>query len=181
MNEKKSKLLDEKGRLFGKVNVIDLLVLLLIAVVAVVVVMKFTGRSEGLPSTAQASEIEYTVIVYRIAPDVYDAIAAEVALGGEHAQLMAGGEMIAGSYVTAVTSKPHELSAVLEDGSVVSSVEGPYVDAIFTIRATIVNAVTQEVGTQEVRIGKGHIVKTKTFELNGGIILSCKPVETPAA
>ncbi len=176
MNEKKNRLLDEKGRLFGKINLIDLLVVLLILAVAVVAVLKLTGRADGLPGAAQQSEIEYTVIVYRVAPEVYASVENEVALGGEHTQLMAGGQLLSGQ-VTAVTSQPHELAVPLEDGSMVSSPEPPYVDAIFTIRATISNPITQEVGTQEVRIGKGHIVKTKTFELTGGIVLTCAPVE----
>ena len=33
---------------------------------------------------------------------------------------------------------------------------------------------TSELGTQEIRVGKSHIVKTTTFELEGGIITSCE-------
>ena len=31
-----------------------------------------------------------------------------------------------------------------------------------------------ELGSQEVRVGKTHIVKTTHFELNGGIVLTCE-------
>ena len=41
-------------------------------------------------------------------------------------------------------------------------------------QANVVNAVTNEVGTQEVRIGKTHIVKTVHFELSNGIITTCE-------
>lgn len=180
MSEKKGKIIDEKGKLFGKVNIIDLIVLLLIIGVAVVVALKLTGRGGALPGDAQASQIEYSVVVYRVAPEVYRAVEAEVAQGGEHTQLMANGAMLDGSEVLSVTSRPHMESVSMEDGSLTTSQEGAFVDAIFTIRATILNATTQEVGTQEVRIGKSHIVKTKTFELVNGIILDCKTVE-PAA
>ena len=37
----------------------------------------------------------------------------------------------------------------------------------------MVNVITTEIGTQEVRIGKTHIVKTDKFELANGTILSC--------
>ena len=62
----------------------------------------------------------------------------------------------------------------------VASEQPGYVSVNFTIRATITNPITQAVGTQEVRIGKTHIVKTKTFELVNGIVQTCEPVE-PAA
>ena len=53
-------------------------------------------------------------------------------------------------------------------------VENDGLDLTFTIQANVVNAVTNEVGTQEVRIGKTHIVKTVHFELTNGIITTCE-------
>ena len=40
-------MLDEKGRLFGKINIIDLLVVLLVLVVAAVVAIKLLGGGDG--------------------------------------------------------------------------------------------------------------------------------------
>lgn len=178
MTEKK-KFIDEKGRIFGKVNIIDLIVLLLILAVAVIVGLKLLGKGAVVPGEQPGSltQLEYTVVVYRVAPEVYAAVEEEIALGGDHAGLMANGEMLAGSYVMDVTSRPHTEPVPKDDGTLATSQEPGYVDAIFTIHATTANSVTQAVGTQEVRIGKSHIVKTKTFELINGIILSCKTVE----
>ncbi len=173
----KKKLIDEKGKLFGKINIIDLIVLALIIAVAVLLGMKLMGRGSGLPSTGVGTELEYSVIVYRVSDDVYREIEKEIALGGDHVGLMANGEMLAGSYVKSATSRPHMESVPMEDGTLVRSEEAGYVDATFTIRAVISNTITQAVGTQEVRIGKSHIVKTKTFELTNGVILTCAPVE----
>ena len=182
MNEKKGKVFDEKGRLFGKINIIDVIVLLLIVVVAVFLALKFTGKSKGMPGEAQTSQIEYSAIVYRVTPEVYQSVAAEVALGGEHAQLMADGAMLANSQVLSVRSQPHMEGVSLDDGTIVMAQEGSYVDVIVEMRAEIQNSITQKVGTQEVRIGKSHIIKTRTFELVNGIILTCEPVvATPAA
>ena len=46
-------------------------------------------------------------------------------------------------------------------------------DLIFTIECNVVNSITTEIGTQEVRVGKIHTVKTDKFELTNGIILDC--------
>lgn len=182
MNEKKGNMFDEKGRLFGKINIIDIIVLLLIVAVAVFLVLKFTGKSEGMPGEAQTSQIQYSAIVYRVAPEVYQAVEAEVALGGQHSQLMADGAMLANSEILSVTSRPHVEGVSMEDGTIVMAQEGNYVDVIVEMRAEIQNPITQKVGTQEVRIGKSHIIKTRTIELVNGIILTCEPVaETPAA
>ena len=45
---------------------------------------------------------------------------------------------------------------------------------VFTIEGTVKDNLTSELGTQEIRVGKTHIVKTTTFELEGGCITSCE-------
>lgn len=180
MNEKKGKVCDEKGRLFGKINVIDLLVILLIVAVAVIAVIKITGRGLGLPGESSISWIEYTVKVPLVQESVYQAVKAEVDGGGEGAQLMADGLMLEGR-ITKISSEPFMLPVERADGVIVTSEQPGYVTVNVTIQAAISNQVTQKVGTQEVRIGKNHIVKTRTIELVGGVIQTCVPIDTPAA
>ena len=40
-------MIDEKGRLFGKINIVDLIVILVIVIAAVGVGMKFLGGGNG--------------------------------------------------------------------------------------------------------------------------------------
>ena len=47
-------------------------------------------------------------------------------------------------------------------------------DLVFTIEGTIQNTVSSELGSQEIRVGKSHIVKTDLFELEHGVITSCE-------
>jgi hypothetical protein len=48
------------------------------------------------------------------------------------------------------------------------------VDLTFTIVGYVENDIKTEIGSQEVRVGKSHIVKTTHFELNNGVILTCE-------
>lgn len=176
MAEKK-KFIDEKGKFFGKINVIDLIVLALIAVIVVVLGMKLANRASGLPTEGEGVHLEYTVLVSRVSQEVYDSVAQQVAAGGESNTLMANGDMLTGCTVKSITSAPHREAVEKADGTIVLSDEPGYVDATFAIEAVITNRVTQAVGTQEIRIGKSHIVKTKSYELINGIILTCETVE----
>ena len=54
-------------------------------------------------------------------------------------------------------------------------------DLVFTIEGSVKDNLTSELGSQEIRVGKTHIVKTTTFELENGVILSCERLETEAA
>ena len=47
-------------------------------------------------------------------------------------------------------------------------------DLTFTVEATVPDAATNELGTQEVRIGKSHNLKTTHFEFASGIITGCE-------
>ena len=164
-------MLDEKGRLFGKINIIDLLVLLLIVAVAIVVGIKLLGGG-GLLSedTTQGGTITYTVKVSGVDPDVYDAIK-----GYKGDKLMASGTVIAGSEIVDITSEPHDASVTLDTqpGALQLPLDEGLLDLTFTIKAQVPDVITNEVGTQEVRIGKIHLVKTVHFELTDGVVTSC--------
>lgn len=169
------KLVDERGKLFGKLNIIDLLVILLLIVAVALIGWKVT-RKDGA-SNASRTILTYTVEVEGVDKEVYEGIKAYVpGESGIGDQLMANGEMV-DAYVTNVTATPHEGGITMTDvnGTTLTfPVEEDTLDLTFTIQANVVNAVTNEVGTQEVRIGKTHIVKTVHFELSNGIITTCE-------
>lgn len=161
------KIIDEKGRLFGKLNIIDLLVILLIAAIAVAAVMKFTGADTANDhyDASLNRNIEYTVIC-RV---VYNPIVAEAKKEVGN-QLMAGGELVEGCFIKAVDVEPHYDTYVDNEGKMQKQLSEDYSDVVFTIagEAPFVNN-AYKVGTQEVRVARSHIVKTLTFEMTGTV------------
>ena len=158
-------MMDEKGRLFGKINIVDLLVILVIIVAAVV---KFLGGNNNAINP-KTYKVTYTVLVENVEPEVYENIQEHIP-----STLMASGELLNGQ-VTGVTAVEHEQRARLSDtgNALVLPIGDGKLDLTFTIECNVVNVITTEIGTQEVRIGKTHIVKTDKFELANGTILSC--------
>ena len=65
------KIIDEKGKLFGIVNIIDLCIVLFVAVVAAVVVMFFSANSN---TEAQITQKRITIEVTAIQKDICDAM-----------------------------------------------------------------------------------------------------------
>lgn len=175
------KVVDEKGKLFGKLNIIDLLVIFLLIVAVALVGFKML-KSDGAAG-AKRTVLTYTVEVKGVDPEVYAGIMEYVpGPDGKGDQLMANGSMV-DAYVMSVTSVPHVDGLRMTDiqgNQLTFPVDTNTLDLTFTIQAHVVNTTINEVGTQEVRIGKSHIVKTVHFELNNGIITTCSS-ETPAA
>ena len=164
-------MIDEKGRLFGKINIVDLIVILVIVIAAVVVGMKFLGGGNGNSAiNPNKTPVRYTVLVEGVEPEVYENIQKYIP-----GQLMASGELLDG-YVTGVTpveGRVHTATVNTADGTLEIPVNSGKLDLIFTIECNVVNSITTEIGTQEVRVGKTHTVKTDKFELINGIILDC--------
>lgn len=162
-------MIDEKGRLFGKINIVDLLVILVILIGAAVVAVKFLGPGSTAAINPAKTHVTYQVLVEGVQPEVYENVQKHIP-----GTLMASGEFLDGQ-VTAVTATPHasEASVSASGDMLLVPVDSDLLDLVFTIECNVVNPVTTEIGPQEVRVGKTHIVKTDKFELSNGVILDC--------
>ncbi|MBP1737106.1 MAG: hypothetical protein H6Q60_987 [Oscillospiraceae bacterium] len=165
------KIIDEKGKIFGKLNIIDLLVLLLAVVLVAFLGIKFIGGG-GSGTAAVPALITYTVEVRGVDPEVYDSICDYVNLDqNQKDQLMSDGELISNAYIINVTATDYV--PYVEDALKAGGADDDRLTLVFTIQAQVSDATTDKVGSQEVRIGKTHIVKTTHFELTDGIIQTC--------
>jgi hypothetical protein len=159
-------LLDEKGRLFGKLNIVDFLVILLIVVVAVVLAVKFSGSDSIDAESGETVTLTYTVRVAGVDQATYENVCQFVdSSAGLKDQLMASGDMLNG-YIVDVAASTHIQTAA-------DTVGGDTLDLLFTIVAEVSDVTTGTVGTQEVRIGKSHIVKSTHIEFTG-TIMTCQ-------
>lgn len=169
------KVIDEKGKLFGKLNIIDLLVIVLIIAVVALLGVKLLGGNESFVTTS--AKLTYTVRVTAQEENLIDGIAEYVdSAAGKKDQLMSDGKLLNGyvvDYWIEPTRYNKTVAGELEFVDEAAAAEAGLVDICFTIEMNVDNVTTNEVGTQEVRIGKAHIVKTTHFEFANGIVESC--------
>lgn len=170
------RLIDGKGKFLGKINIIDLLVLLAVIFVAVILGMKFVGGGDGLGS---GTKLTYTVKVYDVKPEVYESLQSATFPD----QLMADGVLLNGKVLSFEGQKTQRqvLQVTAVDGAtseVVPSDKDTY-DLVFQVECTVGNAVKRQLGTQEIRLGKKHILKTANIEFEEGIITALK-AQTPS-
>ena len=166
-------MIDEKGRLFGKINIVDLLVLLVVVIGIVVVAVKFIipNTAAGSGGGATKTHLTYQVLVENVRPEVYENVQKYIP-----STLMAAGEMLDGQ-VVAVTAEPREQQVNMSTSggtALVIPVNQGNLNLTFTIECNVVNPVTSEIGTQEVRVGKGHIIKTTHFEFANSTVVTCE-------
>ena len=168
------KLLDEKGKLFGKINIIDLVVILVVVAALLFAAIRLRGGSAANPLNT-STKIRYTAMVGPVDAETRDAVMAYMEKNGKD-QLMADGALLPNCYVVAVEDRLHVNREPNSNGIIKVSTDdaenGRY-DLTFTIEAYVPDPTTTKVGTQEVRIGNTHIVKTAHFEFPYSVIQTC--------
>lgn len=169
------KVIDEKGKLFGKLNIIDLVVIVLIIAAVAVVGVKLLGGSGGIASTE--TKLTYTVRVTAQNENIADFVAEYVdSATGKSDQLLAGGGLL-NAYVVDFWTEPTSYNVTntysVEVYDQQAAEAAGLIDLCFVIETTVSNTVINEVGTQEVRVGRNHIVKTAHMEFDNGVVENC--------
>jgi len=150
------KLIDEKGRLFGTINIIDLLIIILVVLLAI-------GFSYKIKTKNTASIVKEVTVTVRI-PFIYPEEADSLKKGD---QLVSGSDFIP-FYIEDVIIKPAAYLTTTSDGRALL-VEHPLRKDVFVTikgKATIVGA-SIKIANQEAKIGKEFYIKTLKTELKG--------------
>lgn len=166
------KIIDEKGRLFGKINLIDLLIVLVVALVAVAFVWKITGsRAPGdvaqhdhLINAGDEVTVRYEVIVAGIDEAYFKGLERYA----EGASLVRDNNVINGKIVK--FEKAACETALDPNGNVIAVEGQDRYDAIFTIEYTgkmNTNALVE--GQQVIRVGAQYTVRTLFIDIIGYI------------
>ncbi len=170
------KVMDEKGKLFGKLNIIDLIVIVFVIAAVVVVGIKLASREEA---TVPATRLTYTVRVTAQSEQLAQRLSDYVdTASGKRDQLMSNDKLV-NAYIIDYWTEPSRYNKLsngtveLFDAAAMEASEANLVDICFVIEAVVEDTVTNMVGSQQVRMGKDHIVKTTHLEFSNGTIESC--------
>lgn len=161
-----SRFLDERGRIFGAVNIVDLLVLLVIVAVVVFAVMRATGDS------SQTIPVKVTYMVEEVRQATVDALtkavrAKAVVRDDGGTRLGEVVEIVASPTLVEHLTPEGELEAfeshVLNDVEIVVLGEGNVANS--TVR---IGSVPMGVGKKVTLVGTGFEVQTVIMEVDWG-------------
>ncbi|MDR0670687.1 MAG: DUF4330 domain-containing protein [Oscillospiraceae bacterium] len=160
------KLINEKGKLFGLINVVDLLVLLAVLLAVGGIAWRLFGHRVG-ELTAATTTMTYTVRVR----GVHSRLETEIKKNLEYDnRVIAGNDFVADTRVTDVSFEPYMQQNTAADGQLVNAEDPVRLDVLFTVEATVPkNTPIIKVGTQEIRVGYGHFLKTPLLEFSSTI------------
>jgi hypothetical protein len=154
------KLIDEKGKFLGLINIIDLLVLIAVLLVIGGAVYKIKGQdnAQNAPKT-----VKVTVLAPAIRPEMLT-------------NVKVGDKIVSGSSFTNVAVKDFKIQPAYminpdSNGQRVEAVDPYLKDVIFTLEgSTVISAGTINLGGQDIRSNKEYFVKTLLYEFKGQIM-----------
>ena len=159
------KIVNEKGKLFGIINVVDLLVLLMIIAVIGVVGTKLFGTKVA-EVTQPKSDCYMEVELYGCLPSRYDEVFRQDLVG----ERLVSGNSYMPATIEDVWLEDCLVSGTDDEGTVQYKIDSAKKNIVFLIKTQVSpDSASPAIGSQEMRAGKTFIVKTQTFETSGTI------------
>ena len=159
------KIINEKGKLFGIINVVDLLVL--VAAIAVVAGVGYKLFAKQIKEVASPQvSLTMTVRVRGATPFLVN----EVQRNSQVGKQIVSGNSYTNAVITDMQIEDYVQQVTTADGRIANALDPSKKDLVFTIETTVPEGTASPtIGTQEVRAGRTFIVKTNDFETTGNI------------
>ncbi len=159
------KIVNEKGKLFGIINIVDLMVLLLIVAVVAVVATKL-GGSAVTDAISQKVDCYMQVRVIGAHPSLVVETKNQDLIG----QRLVSGNQYLDATIEDCWIEDYRVQVVTDDGRILTSTDPDKKDIIFLIKTQVApDTPSPKIGSQELRSGRTYIVKSQTFEISGTI------------
>ncbi len=158
------RILDDKGRLFGKISIVDFVALVVLVLLVGWFSYSMFGKNLQRDVSERQQDTEIVVIVSGIRPSTAEAIARS----DKVFELKTGARM---GEVVDVKTEPADIWLVQGDGKWVKTQSEDRVDAFVTIRGTV--RVGENVITMngiEIRVGGGLTLTTKFAAFQGYVM-----------
>ena len=154
------KIIDEKGRLFRIINVVDLLVLLAFVLIVAGIAWKLFAPAV---KNAVAPQIKMTAVMRIRGAAPY--LAGELTANPQIGKRLVAGNSYTNAVITKVEIVPYVLQAITSDGRIVDATDPSKKDILITVEAYVPkDTPTPTVANQEVRAGRTFTLKTRDFE-----------------
>ncbi len=158
------RIFDDKGKLFGKVSIIDVLAVVIIVAMVSWFVWARLGRNIQGDVAAREQPIKFTVVINAIRKTTAEAIEE----GDRMFEFKTGGLV---GIVESISTEPAEVLLAREGGVMVRTQDPSRVDCFITIAGTA--RVSEDVITVngvEIRVGATLGLKSKYVQVQGNVV-----------
>lgn len=156
------KIIDEKGKLFGFINIVDLIVLLIVAILVIGVAVRLTSsklNANGGNPLSEKEDVYVTLYSSLVVPEVAQSL--------EVGQKLVANNAYTDAEIVSVKVEDAAYVGTNSEGVAVESKHPIWKDVTVVVKEKInPSSVILKVGGQEARVGYSYILKTQTVETN---------------
>lgn len=161
------RIINEKGKLFGLINIVDLFIL-----IALVAVVCGIGWKLFAPTVKAATspQVEMTTVlrVRGATPFLVEELERK---GNDQVgkELVSGNDYVAAT-IESLTIEDYVQQVTTADGRITNALDPSKKDIVIVVKSKVAEGTpTPKIGTQEVRAGRTFIIKTNNFETTANI------------
>lgn len=161
------KVINEKGKLFGLINIVDLFVLLAVIAVAGGICWKLFAPSV---KAATSPQVEMTTVL-RVRGATPFLVAELEREGNDQVgkRLVSGNDYVDAT-IESLSIEDYVQQIPTADGQIANALDPSKKDIIIVVKSKVAEgAAAPKIGTQEVRAGRTFIIKTNNFETTANI------------
>ena len=154
-------------KLFGVLNIADIIIIVLVLAMLAVIAVKLLG-SQATDVVAQKVDWYAEVVVLGAYPRLFDEVerTRDDLIGS---RMVSGNEFLTAT-IEDIWLEEYGVDVSAEDGSIVYSISPSRQNIVFLVKFQAApDTASPKIGSQEVRAGRTLIVKTQAFETSGVI------------
>ncbi len=157
------KIVNEKGKLFGIINVVDLIILIVLVLVVGAIAWQLVGNKVKDAVSDQA-ELTAVVAIAGSHPSLVEEVLRQDLVG----EKMVSGNQYLDAYVSNVEIVDYIMQIPNSEGVIVDATDPTQKTILIEIKTQVAaDTSSPKIGSQEIRTGKTFIIKTQTFECSG--------------
>lgn len=154
------KIINEKGKLFGLINIVDLLVLL-----AAIAVIGGIGWKLFAPAVKEAASPEVTMITTMRVRGATPFLVKEFERNDQTGKSLVAGNAYVPATVESISVTDYVQQVTTADGRIVDALDPSKKDIMLVVKSKVTkDTPTPKIGTQEVRAGRTFTFKTNDIE-----------------
>lgn len=161
------KVLNEKGKLFGVINIIDLLVL-----IAVIAVIGGIGWKLFAPAVKEVTskQVEMTTVMRVRGATPFLVTELQREGNDQVGKALVSGNDYVNAKIESVEITDYVQQIPTADGRIANALDPSKKDVVIVVKSQVAAGTpTPKIGTQEVRAGRTFIIKTNNFETTANI------------
>lgn len=159
------KIINEKGKLFGLINVVDLLVL----IAAIAIVGGIGWKLFAAPvAEAVSPQVEMTSVMRIRGATPF--LVSELSRNDQTGKKLVSGNDFVDATIAHMEIQDYIQQVTTADGRIVNALDPSKKDVVVIVKSKVTKGTpTPKIGTQEVRAGRTFILKTDDFETTANI------------